>query len=591
MTLSSAPSSQVNEVKEHYNKLKDALIMMVDDEPIMMDLVQTFLESEGYKHFVNLEDSTQAVSEVLQQRPDVLLLDLNMPEVNGFEILAELQQDDKLNHIPVIVLTSSSDSDSKLKALELGATDFLAKPVDPSELALRLRNTLTVKAYQDQLAYYDALTGLPNRKLFLDRLEWSLSRQQREGGSAAIIDISLDGFKKINQSLGIKSGDILLKCVADRLMEHIRQSDVVSKIPEQDLYRSLSRLAGDEFSILLTDIDRPDQVETIIRRLVNLFQTPFNIANEEVLISASVGVAIYPDDGDTSDSLVKRAGVASAHVKQNGGNGYHFFSKELEARSKQRLSLEMDLRQAIEHQEFALHYQPKVWTATQQIMGMEALLRWQHPKKGMISPAEFIPLAEELGLLPSIGRWVIIEGCRQLARWQQQGLPPLKLSINVSPQQLKDKSIITLLGKAIEKFSLSPSQLVIEITESLAMEDSTANVELLHAIKALGVDLSIDDFGTGYSSLSYLKHLPFDELKIDRSFLINIPNDRDEVAIVKAIIAMAQSLDLRVVAEGVEEAPQLEFLNKLQCEVIQGFYFSKPLPSKAFAEFVLSHKQ
>ncbi len=588
MTLAAPNQDPQQEIVDHYIQLKNALIMMVDDEPIMMELVQAFLESEGYSRFTTLEDSRKALDALQDERPDVLLLDLNMPNVDGFEILEAMREKKSLKHIPVIVLTSANDPASKLKALELGATDFLAKPVDPSELALRLRNTLTVKAYQDQLAYYDTLTGLPNRKLFLDRLEWALNRLHRDGGALAVVDICLDRFKYINQSLGIKGGDLLLQKVSARMLEQVRQGDVISKVPIDDLWRSLSRLGGDEFSILLDDMSRSENAETVVARLKSTFDEPFNIDGQEVSITASVGISVYPDDGDNADVLMKNAGAASAFVKKQGGNNYQFFSDEVEARSKERMQLETDLRKAIGRGQFEMHYQPKVHTQTGELLSVEALIRWNHPQRGLVSPGVFIPLAEEIGFIHSLGDWVILSVCRQAKLWRDKGWVDFNVSLNVSPQQLTAGDIVSFVSGALKNNQLPPESIVLELTESLAMDKGLDILDLLKRLKACGVGLSIDDFGTGYSNLGYLKQLPFDELKIDRSFLMNIPSDQDEVAIITAIVGMAKSLGLKVVAEGVEELAQLECLRGFDVESIQGYYFSRPLSVSDFEQYYLA---
>lgn len=586
MDASKKVSDIKSEVQQHFIELKNALIMMVDDEPIMMELVQVFLESEGYSRFIIQPDSSMAIEQLESLRPDILLLDLNMPRVSGFDILQAIGEREHLVHIPVIMLTSSTDPADKLKALELGATDFLAKPVDPSELALRVRNTLTVKAYQDQLAYYDNLTGLPNRALFLDRLELALSRYTDEGGTLAVVDIGLDRFKHVNQSLGINSGDDLLKQVASRILDRVREDDVMSKVGTEGLWRNLSRLGGDEFSILLNGLESVEEVEVVVRRIRKVFNTPFDLSGSEVLITASMGVAVFPVDGTNADQLVKRAGAASAFVKREGGNNHHFFSEEIDARSRDRLKLETDLQRAIGRDELEMYYQPKVCGKTHKFQGVEALIRWNHHELGMISPVVFIPLAEEIGFLRSIGDWVIYDVCHQISLWRERGLPDFTVSINVSPQQLQRGDLVGTVASAIERNGIDPACLVIEVTESLAMEDSARNSDLLNRLKALGVSLSIDDFGTGYSSLINLKRLPFDELKIDRSFLVNVPADKDDVSIVTAIVAMAKSLNLRVVAEGVEELEQLEFLSELQCDTIQGFYFSRPFAADRVEAFI-----
>lgn len=564
--------------------------MMVDDDPIMMELVQAFLEEEGYKHFITIEDSTQAMSAIQTQQPDILLLDLNMPQVNGFEILQEVRQTEGTTHLPVIVLTSSSDAESKLRALELGATDFLAKPVDPSELALRLRNTLNAKAYLDKLENYDSLTGLPNRKLFLDRLSWALTCCKRQNQSLGILNISLERFKQINETLGPKAGDLLLQEVSQRLIETVRKSDVVTRTGSQNLWRQVSRLGGDEFCILLPALKHAENAAFVARRIITVFEKAFIVDGHEIFLNASIGIVTAPDDGMDSDILLKHVNAAAEFARHQGKNSYLFYSKEINQQAAEKLGLETDLRKALEKNELELYYQPKISMQGDVIMGMEALLRWNHPHLGMVSPAKFIPLAEELELIVPIGEWVLAEACRQYREWEQRGLGSLKLSVNVSPIQFKRQDFCELIKKTLADTGMSPEHLVLEITESMVQDSSDRGIDALKAIKEIGPSFSIDDFGTGYSSLSSLKRMPISELKIDRSFIIDVTESDDGAAIVKAIVAMARSLDLNVVAEGVETEQQLEYLRTLDCEVIQGFYFSKPLNSEAFFEFASQSK-
>lgn len=372
-------------------------------------------------------------------------------------------------------------------------------------------------------------------------------------------------------------------------MEQVRQGDVVSKRAASDMVRSLSRLGGDEFSILLTDMTRTENAEIVVRRLRSVFDTPFMLpGRNEITITASVGVAVYPDDGETSDQLIKNAGAASSFVKKQGGNGHQFFSDEVDARSRERVALEMDLRKAIGRGELEMHYQPKMSADGEQVVGVEALLRWKHSERGYISPMVFIPIAEEIGFISSIGDWVILTVCKQARAWLDEGITLESISLNVSPQQLHSGDLATFLKDTLQRNHLPDGLITVELTESLAMDSNMDGESILMSLKNAGVNLSIDDFGTGYSNLGYLKQLPFDELKIDRSFLNNIPSDSDEVAIVSAITTMSHALGLKVVAEGVEESEQHEFLRDLGVETIQGFLFSKPLPSNEVSAFIKS---
>ncbi|WP_413700508.1 diguanylate cyclase domain-containing protein [Psychromonas sp. KJ10-10] len=421
--------------------LKNAVIMMVDDEPILMEILQVFLEDEGYENFITIEDSRLAMSNLVKIQPDILLLDLKMPNVNGFEILQQVRKNEILKHLPVIVLTSSSDAETKLKALELGATDFLAKPIDASELALRLRNTLTVKAYLDQLAFYDSLTGLPNRERFLDRLDWALLSAERTQDSVAVIELSIDRFKQVNDSLGPNAGDMLLKQIADRLSGLVRLSDVISHTGRNNLWQNLSRLSGDEFSILLPDGKASEDVAFVAGRLLSSLKEVFSIEGQEVFITGSIGIAVYPEDGKSTDSLIQNSGVATQYAKQKGRDNYQFYSTELNQKAKERLEIESELRHAIEQNEFVVHYQPKVNLSTGLVIGMEALVRWQHPNRGLLSPFHFIEIAEDSGLIPGIGELVMRQACQQHKIWQNKGLDNLQLSVNVSPHQFMEKHI------------------------------------------------------------------------------------------------------------------------------------------------------
>jgi diguanylate cyclase (GGDEF) domain len=575
----------MNDIRKQGTPFYDAVIMMIDDEPLVMDVLQTTLEEHGYRYFIKIEDSTKAVEAIYRERPDVVLLDLIMPERDGFSILEELRANADTRFLSVIVLTSSNDSNTKLKALELGATDFLAKPVDRSELVLRLRNTLTVKAYQDQLAYYDTLTQLPNRKLFLDRLDWAIKCAIRDGSQVAVLNIAIDRFQQVNELLGTQAGDELLVEVSRRLLKSLRETDTVSRGGQEATWRNIARLSGDEFSIMLTDLKNGNQIVTIAERLRAGLREPFQIRQREIYITVSIGIALFPKDADTTDTLMKHAGAATAYAKEKGRDCYQFFSAEINAAAQQRMNVEHSLRRVLERNELALYYQPKICAATGDIKGAEALLRWRHPQRGFIPPYEFIPVAEDSGMITQIGEWVLRRACEQNVQWQQKGLVDLSMSVNVSAQQFRDNKFPAIVQKVLSDTGMDPELLVLEITEGVLMGDRDRIGDLLFKIKTIGALLSIDDFGTGYSSLSYLKTFPIDELKIDRSFIVDTPADGDSAAIVRTIVAMARSLDLQVVAEGVEEEAQVQFLRELSCDQIQGYYFAKPMPAEEFETF------
>jgi diguanylate cyclase (GGDEF)-like protein len=567
-------------------RLKNSTIMLVDDEPVMLEIVQALLEEVGYDHFISIEDSTKAIDVLISENPDILLLDLDMPEVDGFQVLQEIRTLEGYEHLPVIILTASEDPGSKLKALELGATDFLSKPVDPSELALRVRNTLSAKAYQDQLAYYDSLTGLPNRKLFLDYLDKGINQAKRDGRSLVLLEIGLDRFQQVNESLGVYLGDQILQIIADRLTAVVRDSDVVGRSDAYALMENTARIGGDEFSIVVHGVNSVANASVVNARVLEAVREPIHLDGNDVYLTASIGVAVYPEDGCEVGTLFKRAGTAKDFAKKQGRDRFQYYSTEIEAHSRVLLRMATDLRAALEQKQFQLHYQPQIDLKSGCLMGMECLIRWIHPEYGSISPEKFIPIAEELGLIVPIGDWVLHEACHRASAWNAARHNKLKVSVNVSANQFLDPEFKTKIISNLQSSGLDPSSLVLEITESMLMGDVDQLAVLLHEIKNIGVSFSLDDFGTGYSSLSYLKKFPIHELKIDRSFLLEVPANNDDNSLVVAIIAMAHSLGKIVVAEGVEKIEQLEFLQRHNCDVIQGFYFSKPLNRGDFDDYL-----
>jgi diguanylate cyclase (GGDEF)-like protein len=526
---------------------------------------------------------------VIQTNPDLLLLDLDMPEINGYEILSAIRSSTDYQHLPVIILTASTEPGDKLKALELGATDFLSKPVDASELVLRVRNTLFAKTYQDQLAYYDSLTGLPNMKLFIERLGWGVELSKRERVPLMVLEIGLNKFRQINETLGMYTGDEVLKAIAERLSSLIRSCDFIGHADEAIKTGELARVGDHEFSVILSGVNSMEAAYQVSQRILNSVRQPVLIDEHEIFMTASIGISICPTDGEDVESLIKHAGSAKDFARKKGSNNYQFFSSEMNDQSKARIKMESNLRKALDNNEFELHYQPKISSETQKLVGMECLLRWNQPEIGPVLPAVFIPVAEELGLIVPIGEWVLKEACQTTSEWIKSGCENLKLSINVSPKQFNEISLKQSIASALQSSGLSPQNLVLEITESMLMGDVEHHITLLQHIVDLGVAFSLDDFGTGYSSLSYLKKFPIDELKIDRSFRTNVPESKEDGSIVKAIISMAHSMGLNLIAEGVESVEQLDFLRQHNCNVIQGFYYSKPLSKTDFTEFLTSY--
>jgi diguanylate cyclase (GGDEF)-like protein/PAS domain S-box-containing protein len=432
------------------------------------------------------------------------------------------------------------------------------------------------------LAYYDSLTGLANRTLFKELLSRSLHAARRHGRVVATLFIDMDSFKRVNDTLGHTNGDLLLQAVAKRLVNCLRKSDPVARAEEDDSASAVSRLAGDEFIVLLNDLSHANDAAVVARRILEDLAAPFMLSGHEVFASASIGISIYPLDGDDPDSQLQNADVAMHHAKEQGKNNYQFFSPAMNSSALDRLALENDLRRAVERGEFLLHYQPKVEVGTRRLIGAEALIRWRHATRGLVSPVDFIPLAEDTGLIVPIGAWVLRAACEQAKVWQAAGLAPLPISVNLSNRQFRQKDLTDTITGILRSAGLDPRQLELEITESTIMQDPENAIAALQRLKALGIGVSIDDFGTGYSSLSSLRRLPLDCLKIDRSFITNITTNGDDAAITSAIVAMAHSLKLTVLAEGVENEDQLATLRRLGCDQVQGYLFSKPLPAEAF---------
>jgi len=568
--------------------MRNFTVMMVDDEPITLGVIQSFLEEAGYHSFVTTTRPAEAMSLLRERRPDILLLDLVMPKVSGFDILAQVRADEGLRFTPVIIVTADSDPAKKLKLLEMGATEILTKPVDPSELKLRVRNALAFKAYQDRLTDYDALTDLPNRKRFTADVAAALKRAERSRTMCALLHVDLDHFKQINDTLGHRVGDALLQAASARLQTALVDVETTNWRHPEDLDPGLvlARISGNGFASLLTNMLSVDTASRVARNTLAALAGPFPTGGQQVYLTASIGVACFPNDAADAETLLKNAEMAMYQAKRRGRNTFEFFSQEMNARALERLSLEGRLRRALEREEFVLYYQPKVDVSVPRIVGAEALLRWKHPELGMIPPARFIPVAEDTGLIVEIGDWLLRAVSQQVRAWGEQGLPAIPVSVNVSGAQVRQRKLFDSVRRALEASGIPPSSLVVELTESILMDDATGNVEMLAKLKETGIRLSMDDFGTGYSSLTYLKRFPIDELKIDRAFISGVPAERDSMAIVAAIIAMARALGLKVVAEGVETEEQLKFLRSLRCDAYQGYYCSRPVPSEPFADLL-----
>jgi diguanylate cyclase (GGDEF)-like protein/PAS domain S-box-containing protein len=431
----------------------------------------------------------------------------------------------------------------------------------------------------NHLAYHDALTDLPNQVLFKDRLKQAIAYSRRSDQTHAVLLLNLDRFKTVNDSLGYTAGDRLLQSVAQRLTGCVRESDTVA------------RFGSDEFAILLTQIARPQDAANAARAIKEVLDQAFIFDEQEVFISTSIGISLYPHDDRDTAGLLKSAGAALQRAKVEGGNNYQFYTAGGTTRALKQLVLESNLRGALDRSEFVVHYQPQVTIPDFHLVGMEALVRWRHPSLGLLYPSEFVPLAEDSGLILALGEWVMRDACLQNKAWQDAGLAPMRLSVNFSARQFQQPSFISSVAEILKETNLDPRWLEFEITESSIMKEPEQAIEKLHELKLMGIRVAIDDFGTGYSSLNYLKRFPIDTLKIDKTFVADVCKDPHDTAIVRAIITLGHALDLTVIAEGVETQEQLRYLSSLGCDVVQGFLFSKSLPAPVFEELLLEQRR
>jgi len=481
-----------------------------------------------------------------------------------------------------IVEESIKTKDGTEKILQTKKMPILDKNGNPQYLLGISEDITERKKAEEQLTYlaqYDSLTGLPNRNLFRDRLSLTMARAKRNGQMLALMFLDIDRFKEINDTLGHTIGDEVLQAASGLLRESLRDVDTIA------------RLGGDEFTIILENITHEDQAIVVAEKIQKAFSDPVVIQKQEIFVTASIGIALYPRDAEDIDALLQTADNAMYRAKEEGRNTYEFYAHEINAQAAERLNMQNLLRYALERQELLLHYQPKVKVKSGQIIGAEALIRWNSKELGLVSPSQFIPLAEKTGLIVPLGEWVLKTACTQNKAWQDQGIPPLVMSVNLSPRQLRQKNLMAMITGVLDKIGLAPRFLELEITESMIMHHADKAIAILQQLHQLGIHLSIDDFGTGYSSLAYLKRFPVQKLKIDQSFVRDLTVNADDASIVTAIIAMAKSLGLEVVAEGVETKEELAFLSKLHCDEYQGYYFSKPVPAEEFARLMQTRRR
>ncbi len=697
------------------------MALIVDDDLTVRILARETLEQAGFI-VTDIADGAQALSAFEQVKPDIILLDVMMPGTNGFTVCKQIRRHPDGKNTPILMMTGLDDVDSIKQAFEIGATDFITKPVnwlilghrvryllragqalqelsksqarlsyalqiarmgswewdiendelhwseeacqifniDPvglegsyhaflnsvhpldkefvsSQLEEALRNNkpysidhlillpngteryvhteaqifsdndgrpvkmtgtvqdITERRNTEQqiryLAYYDNLTGLPNGVLFKENLQHAIAYAERHNRKVATLFLDLDRFKRINDTLGHTTGDKLLQGIAERLTQCIRKHDHVTREDPTQTLGSIARLGGDEFTILLDDMCHSQDAAKVALRIIEKTAHPFELDGHEVFVTASIGISVYPNDGKDIVTLIKNADTAMYHAKDLGRNNFQYYAESMNATAFERLMLETQLRKALEREEFMLYYQPQVNIQSGTIIGFEALIRWQNPELGMVAPSTFIPLAEETGLIIRIDDWVIATACKQLKMWEDAGLPPVRVAVNLSGQHFSQKNLPETIRKIIAETGINPQYLELEVTEGVLMRNAEETIATLNDLKEMGLSLSVDDFGTGYSSLSYLKRFSLDTLKIDQSFVSDVIDDADNAAIITAIIAMARSLKLKIIAEGVETLEQLDFLRAHGCYEMQGYLFSRPSPEEATTRMLLEGKK
>ncbi len=549
-------------------------ILLVEDDDRDAASLEALLGEDGRDWFALRRASrlSDALRQFSEETFDVVLLDLNLPDSRGVSTVSQVREMALMT--PIVVLGDTNDEVLKNQAIENGAQEYLikGKTGETGDTFVRaMRYAIEIKNMEERLRHmsrYDSMTNVVNRPFLYDRLQLALARARRYDRILAVLILDLDHFKTINDTLGHTIGDRLLKRVAERLTGCLRANDTVA------------RLGGDEFSVLLSELTEPDDVAKVVDKFMSEFRKPSLIDDHELFVSVSIGSSVYPSDGDDAETLLKNADSALQRAKQLGRNNHQFYSPVMNAKASRNLQMGNALRRAVEREEFFLVYQPQVDMESERLVGVEALIRWKHPGWGIVQPIEFIQLAEETGLIFPIGDWVLKSACAQARAWQDAGLPRLRVGVNLSNRQFNQKNLVKTVTRVLEEERLDPGFLELELTESTFMHNEEDALATLGALKEMGVHIAIDDFGTGYSSLRYLKRFPIDILKIDRSFVQDIPGDAEDAAIVEAIIAMAKSLDVCVIAEGVETLEQLTFLRAHGCNLMQGYYFSRPINVK-----------
>lgn len=578
-----------------------ATLLIVDDDEGIRKLLEIMLEDQGYQT-LSAPSGEMALAMVARQPPDLILLDAMMPGMDGYQVARHIKANVATANIPIIMLSGLSEQSARLSGLEAGAEEVLSKPVVNDELWLKVRNLLRLKAFGDhqvvhtlmleqqlqkrtidverfrsamgsderllKMANYDPLTGLPNRNLFYTTLQMGLTQAELRGWQLAVCTVDLNDFKSFNDVWGHLIGDQVLAEFCRRLSNCLNVSD------------TLGRMDGHELALILMIRKGQTGPKQIVDRIREVLREPFRVQEQDVTLTASIGIALYPDDGADAEGLIKQASTAMNRAKQAGRDTYRFYTAQMNVEVQARQELETALRDAVRKQAFELYYQPKISLRDGTLCGVEALLRWHRPGLVSVSPSVFVPILEDMGLISMVGQWVIASVCKQIACWQRSGLVVSQVAINVSAQQITEGDLVENIQRSLDEHQIEAKWLELELTESSLMFNTPETIASLLALRDIGLKISIDDFGTGYSSLAYLSRFPIDKLKIDIAFIREVPHNVQDAAITRTIIELAHSLNLQVIAEGVENCEQLAFLTENGCDQVQGYLLSRPLPTK-----------
>jgi diguanylate cyclase (GGDEF)-like protein len=568
-------------------------ILVIEDVEALREEIMETLSYEGFD-VLGAENGVVGVQVAKTYLPNLIICDIAMPELDGYGTLVALRQEPKTSMIPFIFLTAMTEKADMRQAMQLGADDYLTKPFTSVELlgaiSSRLQKYNTVREhYYDEikavgerfeyLSHHDGLTQLPNRILFHESLSQAVLHAKINNKSLALLLLDMDNFNIINNTLGNDIGDQLFKAIAERLRRYTAPCDMVA------------RIQGDEFALIISDVTDTLSIKLETQKILDLLSRPYNLYGHEVFITSSIGITIFPEDHQEVEGLIKNAELAMYYAKNHGRNSYKLYSPDLNVQSSEYMALANSLHRAMDRNEFRVFYQPLVELKSGKIVGAEALARWQHPDLGIIMPSKFIPVAEQTGLILRLSEVILYSVCEQMRSWQKADIDYGFVAVNLSGQHFRpDNNLIELIGRVLQETGIDPEHLELELTESIIMQNAEFTIQVLSQLQTIGVKIAIDDFGTGYSSLSYLKHFPVNTLKIDRCFIQDITTDRHDATISLAIIDLAHSLSLQVIAEGVETAEQIQFLKEHDCDQVQGYFFSPPLPAAEFEKMLIDGK-